>query len=517
MARDPSVLNYWRPDESFDSSDVAIVPILWPAYAWRVVAPRPRDDGLNLFQRAVLGACRAGGFHREALGGKLGLHEKLISVILGELAQLDLIDDSGRPTDAGLIALTDEDLLWAGAVTGWFFQDPWSRSLFPHFATEGFPFADAEFSGKHGARIKMANRWFDAYLLEGPECLATPDADALARALRAHQRREKHQRHMDEEWSSRAQQATARLDTEKALEVIDERPEPVLLLTVGRMAREDVGATLDDPFGLGEVPQLWIDLQRIAQQNGADSRLAKCVQAVADLARMERDSMTEGLRGDLRREAQKRVAGVLSPEISRAESVFEHLVRMELDLIDASAEPDDPWHRWDNARNDARKALEAVLKEVEASDPPVAGMSEMLPDDEESSRVVLNQRAQDLGFKSPLPHELRIDRRDRTFLRRWEPGRSYNIQLGIIALLLRGAQLQGPRLREIAAIAPDFFDIVIRLKREGNRGSHDNESNAQLSLEDTARDVASMRVDCYRTVSLLLDLPFKPDSRIYTT
>ena len=32
--------------------------VLWPAYAWRVVAPVPKERPLNLFQRAILGLAR---------------------------------------------------------------------------------------------------------------------------------------------------------------------------------------------------------------------------------------------------------------------------------------------------------------------------------------------------------------------------------------------------------------------------------------------------------------------------
>ena len=52
--------------------------ILWPAYSYRIVAPRPRNRPLNLLQRAVLNLCRAGVRELEEMGKKLAIHRAVL-------------------------------------------------------------------------------------------------------------------------------------------------------------------------------------------------------------------------------------------------------------------------------------------------------------------------------------------------------------------------------------------------------------------------------------------------------
>lgn len=512
MSRVPTVLNYWRPDGRLEASDGEIVPLLWPGYAWRVIAPRLRDSGLNLFQRAVLGACRAARLTPEALAAKLGLHVRLVAVVLGELARLDLVDaETGAPTEKGVAALMEDDVLWDGADAGWVFQDGWSDRLFPFFTTEGLLFAEGDRGGSLGMRINIGRRKLEAYMLEAAAGPVLPQSDALHRALRQHRRREKIRRHMDDEWSVASSQS-AKLNFGDALEVVDEVPEPVLLLTVGRMARDTAEATIDDLFGFGEAPDIWIELQRVAAQEHSVARLRECVDAIRRTARATRDATMVGIRGELRREVERDILQKFSPAIRQAESVFDHLVSMRVDLEDAKNEPGNPWHRWDNAKNNARKVLEALLKEMERRDPLIDGLPEMLPDRDADCREVLNARAQSLGFKVPLPVEIKVSSRDRErFRERWEPNRPYNSQLGLVGLLLRACQLPAHRLHAVAKLEPRFFDLVIRLRRQGNMGSHDNENGEPSSFETTAKEVEQMSLDCYRVVSLLLDLPVLED------
>jgi hypothetical protein len=100
--------------------------ILWPAWAYRVVAPCVRDRQLNMFQRAVLGLCRAGLHEVEAIGKKLAIHEDLAAFVLVELTDLGYIDNYGCTTEQGLQVLTEDAIEAHDMVAGYVFQDPWN-------------------------------------------------------------------------------------------------------------------------------------------------------------------------------------------------------------------------------------------------------------------------------------------------------------------------------------------------------------------------------------------------------
>ncbi|MEZ4302312.1 MAG: hypothetical protein R3B70_45715 [Polyangiaceae bacterium] len=99
--------------------------LLWPAWAYRVVAPEVKSRQLNVLQKAALGLCRAGVGTAERIAEKLCLHVDLAAQICLELQGKALIDGRSLPTQEGLIVLQEETLSEHRLVTGHVFQDPW--------------------------------------------------------------------------------------------------------------------------------------------------------------------------------------------------------------------------------------------------------------------------------------------------------------------------------------------------------------------------------------------------------
>jgi|GEM_PF-6816912 len=505
MSQDPLVLNFWRPDRQPLIRPDEIVPVLWPARAWRVIAPEGYANRLNLFQRAVLGACRAGRFPTESLAGKLGLHPKLVQAVLTELTAKELIEpDSARPTSNGLSLLEGEETIWEGAISGWMFQDAFSGRVLPFFTTRLFQ-PEGEFTGLKGARVRLGDQDWDTYRLCAAEFPPQPTNEDIARALRVTRQREKNRRFMEGETISTPVAATDSLPPAHLVELLDAAPEPVLLLTVGRLSIEDPQPTLDDPFGYGEDPMLWTEL-RTHSTKTKDKMTAECVAEIEQLARQRREPDLTTIRGTLRKEAKNKVLNILSEHIEKARAVYDHLTRMELDIADAEDDIEDRLHRWDNARNNARKAIEALLKEAEARDPEVPQLPSLLVDTPEENQQILERHAQKFGFCS-WPASLSIGQKDKQrLLGRWSRGKVYNLHLGLISLLLRATQLEHHRLRMVAQLEPNFFNLIMEVKQQGNQGSHDNESDVEVNPEDIGRRVQAMRANTYRIVSLLLDL-----------
>lgn len=71
--------------------------LLWPTWAYRVVAPRVRQREFNVLQRAVMGLCRAGVHRVDSIAEHLSVHTDLAAFILVELKDLGYIDQHGLP------------------------------------------------------------------------------------------------------------------------------------------------------------------------------------------------------------------------------------------------------------------------------------------------------------------------------------------------------------------------------------------------------------------------------------
>jgi len=128
--------------------------ILWPAWAYRVVAPRVRERQLNIFQRAVLGLCRVGLVDAESIGKKLFIHTDLTIVIMRELHARSLLTTEGRLTKQGEQTLDEAEYSSHDMVSGYVFQDPWTGDLWPRFV-EKFDYCDLEMDPKGFPRLVM--------------------------------------------------------------------------------------------------------------------------------------------------------------------------------------------------------------------------------------------------------------------------------------------------------------------------------------------------------------------------
>lgn len=518
MNKPPLVLNFWRRDDRPLVGEDEVIPLLWPVLAWRILAPEASSSRLNLFQRAVLGACRAGRFSPELLAEKLVLHPKLIQAVRSELEARNLIESgTATLTEQGIQLLEGEEMLWEGARSGWMFQDELSGRMLPFF-TDRFFQADGEFHEGKGAVVELGGRRLETYVLTSPRFEARPSNEMIARALKSARARNRNRRFMKEGATETVSpESEPSIPPTNLIELLNTRPERVLLLTAGRLSREDYEPTIDDPFGYGEDRSLWVELQDQGKSPTADRTTVEALREIERLADKMRSPELGALHAALLERAREKVRGILSERIEECRAVFDHLVRMEVSLAEAETD-DDPMHRFDNARNVARKAIEALLKEAEKRDPEIddltAGLIAEAKGDGNNS--ILESRARALGFSS-WPFKLSLKKGDIQSLKaRRRSDQVFNLQLSVVALLLRADRSENHRLRQIARVEPDFFKLIHSVKTEGNTGSHDNEAADLIILDELQDRVRAMRSDCYRVVSLLLDLPlntfFEKDS-----
>ena len=110
--------------------------LLWPAWAYRVVAPQIRRRSLNVLQRAVLGLCRAGSFKATGISADLSIHVDLAAFVLRELSDLGYLDKAGCPNARGMKVLVDDAIETHKMLAGYVFQDPWRGDLWPRFVEQ---------------------------------------------------------------------------------------------------------------------------------------------------------------------------------------------------------------------------------------------------------------------------------------------------------------------------------------------------------------------------------------------
>ena len=123
-------------------------PLLWPAWAWRVVAPEVKDRKLNPLQRVVLRLHVAGCRRFAESGELLGLDPELVAYVAQELVGTGLLEQDGAPTHRAGRVLEEAEVDVGDLRVGWVFQNALSGQLFPRFVRE-LPLAtvDADDSG----------------------------------------------------------------------------------------------------------------------------------------------------------------------------------------------------------------------------------------------------------------------------------------------------------------------------------------------------------------------------------
>ena len=106
----------------------------WPAWAFRVVAPKFRSTRLNALQKAVLGVLRASKLTAAELGNRLGIHRELAAFVVADLQESACVDSKWAVTETGIGLLEEEQAESAELVPGWVFRDGLSERLLPFVA-----------------------------------------------------------------------------------------------------------------------------------------------------------------------------------------------------------------------------------------------------------------------------------------------------------------------------------------------------------------------------------------------
>jgi hypothetical protein len=383
--------------------------LLWPAWAYRVVAPEVRERQLNVLQKAVLGLCRAGVSTPEGMGAKLHLHPNLMAFIAGELQEQRLLDHRGLPTERGLEVLEEETLKSRRFVVGYVFQDPWSGELWPRFVERlqqvetqlkpnGYPELLLGTTGKPDP-IKP-------YMHLPGRVLSpiTPEAADILDVTRRHGRALRHSDPMPEQEEEGSAFELGSIDIDR-VSLIEEQPQPVFLTTY-LYVPEDAGSAGDwyvcDPFGLGASSFLRRSIERQMEQAPS---LRDQVDQLLGRALGERANEIKAWMEQLRAKAELAVEQRLTFQVRRL-PYYSHLLEMEQayhEVEQLGAESSNPKLR--GALLAARRVTEALVGQLLRVHRSPGILLRLSREPEHSGRVYAATAAA-LGLETPIPEAL---------------------------------------------------------------------------------------------------------------
>jgi hypothetical protein len=113
-----------------------VVPIAWPVFAWRALAPKLANVKCDPLRRAILRLTRASVTRSRDMSSLLGCDERLVEQLLAGLRQEELVEADGSLTRNGNAVLENDEAVFfkdKEAVLGWIFRDALTGDALPIF------------------------------------------------------------------------------------------------------------------------------------------------------------------------------------------------------------------------------------------------------------------------------------------------------------------------------------------------------------------------------------------------
>jgi len=238
--------------------------ILWPVWAYRVVAPKIVNQNINVLQKVVLGMCRVGETRIKKMDDKLNLGSDLIAHVFNELIMKGLIENDGTLTERAKDFYKDDALGDAEQTVGYVFQDPWSGSLWHRFKEDPFNnlIEIKVNNNSSGLILKLGTtgspKMIPAFRVFPPnECVpTTPNSREILFAVQKFKRLLKNKRYaLKQNNRQPIHDVPDEVEGIHKISVIEEEPVPLYLVTAIHLNQKNSESKTwfaTDPFGLGE-------------------------------------------------------------------------------------------------------------------------------------------------------------------------------------------------------------------------------------------------------------------------
>ena len=491
--------------------------ILWPAYSYRIVAPRPRNRPLNLLQRAVLNLCRAGVRELEEMGKKLAIHRDLAAVVFLELENLALLTKTGAPTEKGLRTLAEDIDESYDMITGHVFQNPWGGELWPRFV-DRLQYCEVEYKENGFPRLQRGARGnpasFEAYAVLPLECMSPkPKPPEIVDAVARHARASQHREELWEEEDEHDLELVPSFSGQSIQKVsfIEDTPSPVYLTTY-LYSPKDAPSEWDvcDPFGLGVSQRLrgWIeDVMR------KDNRL---FEIVAGFAKSDIENGLEKHNLWLEKLRQVAVSSIeqrFSTEMRR-HALFEPLVQMECAAQEAlSLGENCPVYKLKSSLRSCLSTIEALFRAMEGGHPlndvwklvyvkrvnQNSGKEIWYPQREKRIvQAMYLQAAKDVGFDGPFP-EAMLNTEPKVIKSVAEYGIFWKLRALVVATVFAAWNNPKHPLHTAAVRMPGMLREINEIANQGGKAGHSNDE------KNTLEDLKSTRERTFNVVEVCFD------------
>jgi hypothetical protein len=486
--------------------------VLYPVFAYRVIAPKAVARELNILQRAVLGLCRAGVVRAGEIGGLLKIHEDLAAKVLQSLQGRRLLDTNGRITERGQAALQTN--LAAGEeqpIAGYVFQDPWTRRVWPRFV-ERLAYADVAPREDGFADLLLGTagepRQERAYTLWPREqfAVAPPGAAEVLQVVRRHGRLR-----ADDTDRADAEDALAggtQLGDAPRLERlthIESEPRPVYLATAVYAPEVPIDGALwevADPFGGGRsaVARECIANRRSSDQ-GLESLLNGLVAAAQTDASIGLGEVLEQLELAAALHVEERLGRVLRGTALFSLAIAMERAKREAEVAGERCPPD----KLDDVLLKVQKVVEQLLGDVQQRH-AARRLWQMLDANSRSTNaLLLNKCAHAMGFTTPLPESLTSVRQGKV---QWAADNGQgSLRPRLIAAILAAYHKLLHPLRAAGQARPELLRELDRLASFRDKSGHAIANGAgipPLSVVVEQTEIA------YATISLLATDPVLP-------
>ncbi|MFO0449068.1 MAG: hypothetical protein ACK52I_10485 [Pseudomonadota bacterium] len=495
---DPKSKEKWRDRRFF----------LYPAWMYRVVAPRTSYNKLNILEKAVLGLANAGVQSAEPIGKHLEIHKDLAALILSELSDRNLINNYGIPTEQGNRLLRDEIFTTEEPIAGYIFQDVWTNELMPRFIDieeradtrlnpSGFPELNLGSVGQPNYQTLVMPRVHDL----SPQ---TPNPKDILKAVRSYSKAlASNTSDLDVDDMPEESLHNSQILSLKRISFIEEEPTAIWLATFLYLPNDDPDWLVCDPFGLGDSP--WLR-KAIKKQFEKDNfrELQKRILGKSE-SRDDQGTLSK-LMEMYRSDAEQRVEFKLTMAIRRYDDIYASLVRMESDraqikALDA-AKQQDPLI--ESCLIQCQKVGEQIFKYISPKYSPNNEWRQLSNNDKNGNRKFINDLAKQLGFTVPLPATL-TDVKQGKVRNAAEYG-SQSLRPHILAALLATRIFADHPLRNLAKKHPDILSKLDQLATLRDSSSHAS-TRASPNLTEVDRCIETV----YYLVSNILHLSYSPD------
>lgn len=492
--------------------------LLWPVWAYRVVAPRIRNQKCNVLQRAIIGLARAGVYRPDDISNLLSIHTSLAEFIISELKHLKLLDRNGFITESGLRAIEEDAIEDQDLVAGYVFQDPWTGEIWPRFV-EKLGYCELEYNDQgypillFGTVGKPKRDQAFTVIPRKEVIPLTPSPSAIVQAAARHRKGFRFKDADDSDEDSFANFPATSVQINRVC-LIEQEPKPFFLTTylyIPDSQTDSIDWYVCDPFGFGrsvrlrrriesiinDIPGLYDVISRIAGKTAHSSQ-------VEQRRRFEEIKFFSGVEVDRK----------LSVNF-RSHPAFDNVLAMELARQEVRILGSEcPEHKINETLRAGSKVLEAFFASMTATHPigdawKQVYVSKFNPKDGtghlacQQDRHVLSATYENaflsLGFSPPFPRSL-LNVKPGQIRAVAEFNDNWRLRPLITATALAAYRDTTHPFSKAAKRSPNLLDCIDEVASAGGKAGHANGESP--SIEDLER----ITDEVYHIASVIIGL-----------